>query len=226
MSSGGNNRHRGGYIFEKQATLELLGPEAGFGALVASWREAVHDVARVVLQCAAVQLGLPAATFEEGGLWGDVCAHGQLHVKRYTQDTEGEGLLIRLAAHRDPSVITLLIHDGEEALGVQGLQLEVNSAWCDIGGSSGAGMATLLVGELLEQATRGMFPALKHRVAQWPGQVQAQPRTAATLFYQPSGDQLLFPLPVIPQKKKLKDTDLETFAKWKERRYGKYLKQR
>lgn len=135
-------------------------------------------VARAALRRLCQELQIDLDTFEQHGLWGDVCGHGQLHVKTYSKDKPGslrmgeDGLCVKLSPHKDPSLITLLIHDcpeGGERAGLQGLQLECLSSssgcpgsssveasscggamkqrhWCDIDGRSGWGVATLFAG--------------------------------------------------------------------------------
>ena len=103
----------------------------------------------------------------------------------------------------------------------QGLQIDYNGAWHDIGGDSGCAIATLLTGELLTLATGGRAVAPRHRVAMLSSQISL-PRTVATFFFQPRLEQTLKQLTGSVDGKHGKDT--QSFAEWKQQRYGAYFR--
>jgi len=220
---GGNNRYRKGFILEKNDTLKV-----DFAEALSEWRTRIHELASLVLRRLASELSLPLNTFETGGLWGNVCTNGQMHLKTYSDDASGDDALsVRLSPHKDPSVVTLLIHDGPARHGLQGLQVEVDHEWKDIDGRSGPGVATLLVGQLLALAVGdSAVEAPRHRVA-LPLSSLEIPRTVSTFFFQPHPEQTMRSLRADDLGKKSNskgDVNYGTFAEWKARQYGAYFK--
>eukprot|EP00927_Polykrikos_kofoidii_P044176 TRINITY_DN38216_c0_g1_i1.p1 TRINITY_DN38216_c0_g1~~TRINITY_DN38216_c0_g1_i1.p1 ORF type:complete len:345 (+),score=44.59 TRINITY_DN38216_c0_g1_i1:143-1177(+) len=239
---GGNNTHRTGIIVERTDSFSLADNCDGrdSGVLLTTWRSAHWALAHLVLERLAVQLRIDNSHFREEF---DPCPNSQFHVKAYDTDTESApqrgndaefgsgGLVVKLSPHVDPSVITILVHAGDLADGLQGLQFE-NTNRCgaersqqfvDVPGAlSGYGIATVVAGQLLEPLTGGMLRGARHRVA-LKHEDARKPRMVATFFFQPQFDALLSPLPSPLIKACRHPRRDQTFAEWKQLKYGVYF---
>jgi isopenicillin N synthase-like dioxygenase len=137
------------------------------------WQAATTEVLRRLLTAFALALGQDAAAFEP--LLGD--APNQ-HVKliRYPgQDQGGDGQGAKLqgvGAHKDSSLLTLLLQDDQN-----GLQVETETGWIDAVPLAGAFVVN--IGEQLELAANGYLRATMHRAVNPP---PGTDRISAALF--------------------------------------------
>jgi hypothetical protein len=128
------NQYREGYIFQANENVWplLVGTSmkqtSSSGILFASvheeWRHAIFDVASTVLRHIAIGLDLHPSYFSREGKM-DVVNASQFHVKRYlypasstTEQRSGENI-VALLPHRDPSVISMVIHNNENGKGLE-----------------------------------------------------------------------------------------------------------
>ena len=227
-----NNKYRSGIIFEGDRLWDLLDSEpAAFVATVGQWRDAVWGLATQLLRLVAAELQLEDTFFEEAM---EVCSNSQFHVKRYHPAAPGDGSgaahatpageVVKLFAHMDPSVLSVVIHDGGPVQeGGRGLQVRARESGEFLPlPRSGWGVATVFVGQILQRITGGLIPAAVHRVAVRP-QDDALERLTATFFFQPTPAARLGPVPSpLVQASGGPGQAAVTYAEWKEKAYGRY----
>lgn len=248
------NRFRDGFIFQADEPIwpMLPGPDgAQFAEAHERWRSAVHRLGHRVMRLLARALGVDEEQFVSGGQC-DVAAGAQFHLKavrgpageeELAQLAGADGRVLTLPAHRDPSVISLVVATGP------GLQIlaEGEGHFLDVP-RYGPGVCTVLGGQVLTKLTRGLVRSPLHRVLVEPGAVLRAERVAATFFFQPPLDAVLRPLdcPAVssyvaaaeasPERADRAQTKVRaggergstksfaplTYGKWKQRRYRRY----
>jgi isopenicillin N synthase-like dioxygenase len=134
------NQFREGYIFQaNEAIWPLLGDDNAttqFAKRHEDWRLAIFEVASTILRNIAVGLNLREDShFQIGGPM-DVVNRSQFHVKGYshppsTQRNGAEEQFVALLAHRDPSVISIVVHNKHS----KGLEVwcEKSKSYTDVG---------------------------------------------------------------------------------------------
>ena len=210
------NAHRDGVIFEDDELLPLAGGD--FLDAVAGWRDACRGLAAEVLAAVAVEVGAPRYAFEAGGPF-DVTRGGQFHVKRTLRGGGGDAVL--LPPHRDPSLISLVTHVAREAVarGGAGLEIHDGAAYRAVA-FTGFGVATVIAGSLLASVLPGVVSP-KHRVVADDDAFRdgADPRVAATFFFQPRDDAR-----IADAADPAAQRAAPTYAAWKQRAYARYFK--
>jgi isopenicillin N synthase-like dioxygenase len=132
------------------------------------WQDATTALLRRLLGAFALALGQDAAIFEP--ILGD--APNQ-HIKLISYPGQGEGGDGQgVGAHKDSSLLTLLLQDAQN-----GLQVETPSGWIDAVPLAGAFVVN--IGEQLELASNGYLRATMHRAVNPPPRID---RISAALF--------------------------------------------
>jgi isopenicillin N synthase-like dioxygenase len=132
------------------------------------WQEATTDLLRRLLGAFALALGQDAAVFE---LMLGAAPHQHIKLIRYPgQDEGGDGQGV--GPHKDSSLLTLLLQDGQS-----GLQVETEAGWIDAAPLAGAFVVN--IGEQLELAANGYLRATMHRAVNPP---PGADRISAALF--------------------------------------------
>jgi len=223
------NENRCGFIFENEDVLDLLrdeDEESPFVGTINHWRDSFHQLAHEILSRLANQLGLYSETSDSSNDYFDrefnFVGHGQLHMKRCRNSIEDPSNKVRLLAHTDPSLLSLVIHDRPSQQMLQGaMGLQVNhrerrqfeSLAC-----GGWKVVTVFAGDILGRISQQRIHAPLHRVVV----TEENPRLAATIFIQPELSAQLKNL----DGETSKSNPPMTYATWKERKYGKYFQKK
>jgi isopenicillin N synthase-like dioxygenase len=152
---------------------------ADLGPAATAWIDAVVPVARAVLRGVGLGLGLPAAWFEEH-LTGDPTV-----LFRVFHYPPGDDRDWGVAEHTDYGLLTLLAQDDRG-----GLQVRGPAGWVDVPADPGVLVCNL--GDMLERLTGGRYRSTPHRVRNASG----RDRLSFPLFYDPSWDATVVPLPL------------------------------
>lgn len=201
------NRFRTGYIFQSTEPIWPMIAGGGsegreFAAAHERWRSAVHDLGYRIIASVARAMGISGEQFGPGGQC-DIAAGAQFHQKAICRGVAGapvaeeqlpsaataDGRVVALPAHRDPSVISIIIATGP---GLQFL-VEGEGRYEDVP-RFGPGVCTVIAGQILTKLTRGLVRSPLHRVVSDESAMARAERIAATFFFQPPLDAVLRPL--------------------------------
>ena len=160
----------------------------GFRAAVTEFMDAMHGLAKRLMEAIALSLGMPrdyfARTFGEE-------PHTRLKLVRYppaTADDVARGIE-GVGPHKDYGHIAILLQDD-----VGGLQV-LNGAGRWIDATPIPGTAVVNLGEMLERATGGYYVATVHRVVNR----STRERYSVPYFASPRLDTRLDPFPLAPE---------------------------
>lgn len=158
--------------FRRLEGPNLWPPDEGWRAIITAYMETVAQLGERVLTCAATDLGLPVDTFAGVGRDGYVL----LKLIGYHPQPSAQHARPGVAAHVDFSWITITLQDSA------GLEvLQPGGQWVRIEPIPGS--LWIHAGELLQVASRGIYPATPHRVT---NRSIDRTRVSLPLFLNPS----------------------------------------
>ena len=241
------NQCREGYIFQATSAIwPMLStnrdcPPDAFSTIHQHWRQEVYVFVTSLLTDLATYLDIPhpASFFSSNGTF-DVISASQFHIKNtpvmtqietneHMPSTTSAGHFITLPAHRDPTLISIVLHNCH----ARGLEMQWPLEGTSLGYREvythdtppGPERCVVIVGTLLERLSGGFFRAPYHRVVSIASQQREETRLAATFFFQPTLDSILAPFPSTSIRTDTpNNTQVLCYRDWKRRAYGKYYK--
>lgn len=161
-----------------------LFPPGPLGPAVTAWLEAVTPVAAAVMRGVAVGLGLESDWFEREVTTDPTVLFRIFHYPAL--DDNDSAPEWGVGEHTDYGLLTLLAQDSSG-----GLQVKTPSdTWIDV--PAEPGVIVCNIGDMLDKLTEGRYRSTPHRVRN----ISGHSRLSFPLFYDPSWDAVVTPLPL------------------------------